>query len=163
MRVSDGAQKINRQGGAIFIHEEDPFTVRVADVSQSPLAPLKVRDFVYERLIRISPATLYRGALIAGEKGLLARGLGEERLDDYGALPAEWRERERIARRLFRETTDHLRIADSLCGVPGFWEDNRGSHLWKERDYIAPRLLIPVRDGSGRIQAFQIRLPYAAR
>ncbi len=95
MRVSEGALKINRQGGAIFIHEENPIAVRVADVAQSPLAPLEVRDFVYGRLIRLSPAALYHGALIAGEKGLLARGLGEERLDDYGALPAEWRERER--------------------------------------------------------------------
>jgi hypothetical protein len=106
---------------------------------------------------------LYHSELIRGEKGLLARGLGEERFDDYGALPAEWIEREKIARRLFLETNDHFRIADSLNGVPGFWEDDRGVHLWKESDYNAPRLLIPVRDGAGRIQACQMRLPYASK
>ena len=80
MRVSDGARKINRHGGAIFIHddwrEEKGIEVRVAaDIPQSPIAPVKVRDFVYGRLINLSPATLYPGALIVGEKGLLARGL----------------------------------------------------------------------------------------
>jgi hypothetical protein len=33
--------------------------------------------FIYGKLIELSPATLYPGALIAGEKGLLARGLDE--------------------------------------------------------------------------------------
>jgi len=36
-------------------------------------------------------------------------------------------------------------------------------HLWKLKDYLLPRLLIPVRDGSGRIQACQTRLPFAAK
>jgi hypothetical protein len=58
---------------------------------------------------------------------------------------------------------DHFPIADLLQGVPGFWEDKRGAHLWKPKDYLLPRLLIPVRDGSGRIQACQMRLPFAAK
>ena len=43
------------------------------------------------------------------------------------------------------------------------WEDWQGTHLWKPKDYLLPRLLIPVRDGSGRIQACQMRLPFAAK
>src|SRR5262245_22634053 len=91
MRVSDGGHKINRHGGAIFIHEdlyEDrAIGVRVvADIPQSPIAPIEIRDFVYGRLIEFSPATLYPGALIAGEKGLLARGLSESAFGDYGGL-----------------------------------------------------------------------------
>jgi hypothetical protein len=58
---------------------------------------------------------------------------------------------------------DHFSITGSLRGVPGFWEDSRGSHLWKPKDYLLPRLLIPVRDGSGRIQACQMRLPFTAK
>jgi hypothetical protein len=50
-----------------------------------------------------------------------------------------------------------------LRGVPGFWKDMHGLHLWKPKDYLAPRLLIPVRDGWGRIQACQMRLPFAAK
>ena len=112
MRESDGARKINRHGGAIFIHEdwrEDrPIGFRVvADLPQSPIAPIEIRDFVYGKLIDLSPATLYPSALIAGEKGLLARGLSECRFGNYGGLPAGSRERDRIARRLLQEIKDH--------------------------------------------------------
>src|SRR5262249_11339676 len=134
MRVSDGARKINRHGGAIFIHDDcreyRPIGVRVvADFPQSPIAPIEIRDFVYGRLIEISPATLYPGVLIAGEKGLLARGLSECHFGDYGVLPAGLRERARIARLLLQEIKDHFSIAGSLRGVPGFWEDIKGVHL----------------------------------
>jgi len=165
MRVSDGARKINRHGGAIFVHddwrEDRPIGVRiVADIPQAPIAPIEIRDFVYDKLIDLSPATLYPGALIAGEKGLLARGLSECHFGDYGGLPAGSGERDRIARLLLQEINDHFPDAGSLRGVPGFWEDRRGVHLWKPKDYLLPRLLIPVRDGSGRIQACQMRLPF---
>jgi hypothetical protein len=168
MRVSDGARKINRHGGAIFIHEdwrEDrPIDVcSGADLPQSPIAPVEIRDFVYGRLIGLSPATLYPGALIAGEKGLLARGLSECHFGNYGGLPADSIERDRIARLLVQETSNQFSVADSLRGVPGFWEDRCGVHLWKPKDYFLPRLLIPVRDGSGRIQACQMRIPFAAK
>src|SRR5262245_23856644 len=163
MRVSDGARKINRHGGAIFIHEdrrEDrAIGIRVfADIPQSPIAPIEIRDFVYGKLIDLSPATLYPGALIAGEKGLLARGLSDCQFGNYGGLPADSRERDRIARLLLQEVDGDLPGSGSLRGVPGFWEDRQGVHLWKPKDYLLPRLLIPVRDGSGRIQACQTRL-----
>ena len=168
MRVSDGARKINRHGGAIFIHddwrEEKGIDVSAAaDIPQSPIAPIEIRDCVYGRLIDLSPATLYPSTLIAGEKGLLARGLGEYHFSNYGALPAGSKERDRIARLLLQEIKDHFSIVGSLRGIPGFWEDRQGVHLWKPKDYLLPRLLIPVRDGSGRIQACQPRLPFAAK
>jgi hypothetical protein len=168
MRVSDGARKINRHGGAIFIHdewsEEKGIGVRVvADIPQAPIAPVEIRDFVYGKLIDLSPARLYPSALIAGEKGLLARGLSECHFGNYGGLPAGSRERDRIARLLLQEINGHFPDAGSLRGVPGFWEDRNGVHLWKPKDYLLPRLLIPVRDGSGRIQACQMRLPFAAK
>jgi hypothetical protein len=168
MRVSDGARKINRQGGAIFIHddlrEERGIDVRaIADIPQWPIAPIEIRDFVYGRLIELSPATLYPGALIAGEKGLLARGLDDRHFGNYGGLPAGSRERDRIARLLQQEINGHFSGASSLRGVPGFWEDGQGTHLWKPKDYLWPRLVIPVRDGTGRIQACQMRLPFATK
>jgi hypothetical protein len=168
MRVSDGARKINHHGGAIFIHDDwregKGIDVRViADIPQSLIVPVEIRDFVYGRLIDLSPATLYPGALIGGEKGLLARGLSECHFGDYGGLPAGSRDRDRIARLLRQEMNDHFSIAGSLRGIPGFWEDGRGVHLWKPKDYLLPRLLIPVHDGSGRIQACQMRMPFAAK
>jgi hypothetical protein len=166
--VSDGARKINRHGGAIFIHddwrEDRPTGFRVvADLPQSPIAPVEIRDFVYGRLIELSPATLYPGALIAGEQGLLARGLSERHFSDYGGLPAGSRDRDHIARLLRQEINDRFSIAGSLRGIPGFWEDSGGVHLWKPKDYHLHRLLIPVRDGSGRIQACQMRMPFVAK
>jgi hypothetical protein len=168
MRVSDGARKINCHGGAIFIHddwrEEKGIDVCVAaDIPQLPIAPIEIRDFVYGRLIELSPATLYPGALIAGEKGLLARGLSERHFGNYGGLPAGSRERDRIARLLLQEINGHFTYAGLLRGIPGFWENRHGVHLWKPKDYFLPRLLIPVRDGSGRIQACQTRLPIATK
>ncbi len=172
MRVSDGARKINRHGGAIFIHEDWHEDWRkgqaidvhaIADLPQSPIAPIEIRDFVYDKLIELSPATLYPGALIGGEKGLLARGLSERHFGNYGGLPADSSERDRIARLLVQETSNQFSVADSLRGVPGFWEDRCGVHLWKPKDYFLPRLLIPVRDGSGRIQVCQMRMPFAAK
>src|SRR5262249_8979973 len=110
-----------------------------------------------------SPATLYPGALIAGAKGLLARGLREYHFGNYGGLPAGSRERDRIARLLLQEIKDCFPGVGSLRGVPGFWEDSQGVHLWQPKDYLLPRLIIPVRDGSGRIQASQMRLPFMAK
>ncbi len=169
MRVCDGARKINSQGGAIHVHAEKeiltlkqlrPSIAEATEVPQSPLASIKIRDFAYQKLIQLNPATLYRSALINGEKGLLARGLTESDFGNYGALPESWRERERFARRLLREAGNRLCKDDGLLGIPGFWKDACGIHLWKRKDYLLPRLLIPVRDALGRIQAFQMRLPF---
>jgi len=65
MRVSDGVRKINRHRGAIFIHEDwrkdRSIDVRVvADLPQSPVTPIVIRDFVYGRPIEHSSATLYQ-------------------------------------------------------------------------------------------------------
>lgn len=135
----------------------------VPTIVQSPIAPIALRDFVYGRLLEISPAERYRSTLIAGETGLLARGFDERHVCNYGGFPPEWRERNRIARQLLREANEQFQRADSLQGIPGFWEDHRNVHLWKERDYFAPRLLIPVRDEQGRIQACQMRLPFITK
>jgi len=56
MRVRNGARKINRHGGAIFIHDDwrkkRPINVSIiTDIPQAPLAPIEIRDFVYSKLI----------------------------------------------------------------------------------------------------------------
>src|SRR5262245_29431854 len=171
MRVADGARKINGHGGAIHIHIE-----RAAVISgiaralytrtpepESPIAPIEIRDHVYSSLIRLSPATRYHNAFISSANGLLARGLGRDRFNRYGGLPAGWGERERLCRQLLQEISELYHTADSLRGVPGFWKDVRGFHLWKKTDCYAPRLLIPVRDEHARIQACQMRLPFLTK
>ncbi len=168
MRVRDGARKINRHGGAIYAHEEDesqtrrlfPIQTKIVEVfPQSPLALIELRDFVYSSLIRLSPATNYYESLIAAEKGLLPRGFKARHFDNYGGLPPSFDERNRLVRQLLKDGKSQFQIPDWLRGVPGFWEDAQGVHLWKPTDYYAPRLLIPVRDTEGRIQACQMRCP----
>src|SRR5262249_58837888 len=91
MRVSEGARKINTKGGAIFIHEdrleETLIDAReVIQIAQSPIAPIEARDFVYGRLIELSPAELHRCTLINGANGLRARGLDERHFGSYGGV-----------------------------------------------------------------------------
>jgi hypothetical protein len=131
------------------------------NVPQSPLAPIELRDFVYSTLIRLRPAVNYFEWLIAGEKGLLARGFSERHLANYGGLPSLFGERELLVRRLLK--FEKGLTPDSLLGVPGFWKDAHGIHLWKPTDYRTPRLLIPVRDEQRRIQACQMRSPTVKR
>src|SRR5262249_37326160 len=115
---------------------------------------------VYTRLIETSPATRFRRLLITGEKGLLSRGLKEIHFGNYGGLPAESRERDHLAQQILQGANDQFLLADSLGGVPGLCKNNQGVHLWKQKDFLFPRLLIPVRDECGRIQACQMRLPF---
>jgi hypothetical protein len=140
MRVADGARKINCHGGAIHLHlggRQSLFPIAralypLAPEPQSPIAPIEVRDHVYSNLIRLSPATNYHSALISGPKGLLERGLGRDRFDRYGGLPASWEERESLCWQILQETNEGHYTSNPLRGVPGFWKDARGYHLWKE-------------------------------
>jgi hypothetical protein len=140
-----------------------PFFRRILFCRKLTIAPIEIRDFVYGRLIEFSSSERYHSLLISGSKGLRARGLSECHFGNYGGLPAGSRERDRLALQLLQETSDQFPSVDSLLGVPGIWEDRRGVHLWKPKDYLLPRLLIPVRDEAGRIQACQMRLPQAAK
>jgi hypothetical protein len=164
MRIKTGARKINAQGGAIFIHGDGSVPSRIiVNPVKAPLAPIEIRDTLYSQLINVSPATHFRRLFITGENGLLTRGLNKRHLGNYGGLPAEWRERDRLARQIQKESNDPPLLSESELGVPGFWTDQDGVHLWKKKDFILPVLLIPVRDAAGRIQACQIRSPLATK
>ena len=159
MRVRTGAVKINQHGGAIHLHENAAAQTPLHQpASVTPLAPIAVRDFAYRWLVEHSPATRYHYALIAKPKGLLARGFSSEHLLRYGALPRSVRERDQLSRQLLRAVSQQFPDGISLTGVPGFWEDEHGAvHLWQPHHDRAVRLIIPVRDELGHIQACQLR------
>lgn len=162
MRVTTGARRVNQHGGAIHVHELGGSAHRVtglyeAEPSQAPLAAPEVRDFVYRELLRLSPATRFRRTLIEGKKGLAERGFNKHSFGSYGALPPLRRERDQLAAQLLTSVRKYLSGIDSLLGVPGFWEDEGQTRLWLRGDCRWPRLLIPCRDGRGRIQALQTR------
>jgi hypothetical protein len=170
MRISNGSKGTSRNGGNIFHHKSlflvaNPRTNRKQAPPPIEIAPIEIRNAVYEELIRRSPAVKYYSQLIDGPNGLLSRGLRESDGHNYCALPRTQKERASLALTLNRFVT--VRFPDyalrnshaGVMGVPGFWQDESGIvQLWKLRDYNMPLLVIPYRDDQGRIQACQLRL-----
>jgi hypothetical protein len=170
MRVSAGARGPSRNGGNIHVHNEIPIItfpppITIPNRESIPLAPLEIRDAVFQELIRMSPASNYREELVTGPEGLLSRGLLAEQATKYGALPPTKRERSSLAGNLSSYVRNHFpeyakRYSGAgVIGVPGFWQDDcTVVHIWKPRNYLMPILVIPYKDAKGLIQACQIRL-----
>ena len=83
MRISAGARGPSRNGGNIHVHTEIPIftfppTITIPDCESIPLAPLEIRDAVFQELIRMSSASNYREELFTRAGGLLSLGLLEE-------------------------------------------------------------------------------------
>lgn len=102
MRISNGSKGTSRNGGNIF-HHNRLFLVAQPRFNITPtphpieIAPLEIRNAVYEEMLRRSPASKYYSQLIDGPNGLLARGLGESEAQHYGALPRTRKERAHLA------------------------------------------------------------------
>jgi hypothetical protein len=170
MRISNGSKGTSRNGGNIFHHNclflvANPRTNRKQTPPPIEIAPIKIRNAVYEELIRKSPAVKYYSQLIDGPSGLLSRGLREQEILNYGALPRTHKERASLARTLNKFVTvrfPEYALRSSHAGVvsvPGFWQDESAVvQLWNARDYSMPLLVIPYQDDQGRIQACQLRL-----
>ena len=170
MRISDGSKGTSRNGGNIFHHNRlflvaSPRLARKEAPPPIEIAPIEVRNAVYQELIRTSPALKYYSQLIDGPNGLLSRGLRESDAQNYGALPRTQKERAGLAHTLnkflkvrFPEYAVRSTHA-AIIGIPGFWQDETGNvQLFNPRDYNIPLLVIPYRDDRGRIQACQLRL-----
>jgi hypothetical protein len=162
MRISNGSKGTSRNGGNIFHHNRlflvaNPRTNRKQAPPPIEIAPIEVRNAVYQELIRRSQAVKYYSQLIDGPCGLLSRGLGETETENYGALPRTHKERAGLAHTLnkflkvrFPEYAVRSTHA-AMLGVPGFWQDESGNlQLWNPRDYNMPLLVIPYRDDQGR-------------
>lgn len=166
-RIIEGADRVSRNGWGVFYHEKSlfgdepvPFP-RKLPPKKAELAPLEIRDFVYRKLIELSPATNSK-EIIDGPKGLRARKILD--FENYGSLPQSRAERAFIAKQirafLNKQYPDYVRKRkSSIAGLPGFWLDKTGKvQLWLEKNYSFPLMLIPYRDAKGLIQACQIRL-----
>ncbi len=157
---------MSRTGWGVFYHEKSLFARSPLPFPAKPppkkteLAPIEIRDFVYRKLIALSPATRFP-EIIDGPKGLRSRKILN--FEDFGSLPYDFCERRELAKiiraALNREFPDYVRkFKSSLTGIPGFWIDENGkSQLWLEKDYSFPLMLIPYRNSDGMIQACQIR------
>jgi hypothetical protein len=169
-RVREGADRLTaKEGRGVFYHNKTfapPVKSGFSRFRKSkteteiPFAPLEIRDFIYQTLLRLSPAGV-SSILTTGAKGLAERGLTN--FDDYGSLPAAQADRRNLANELRlllnRTFPDYLRENSyGLRSVPGFWLDERGeANLWLDKDYKNPLLLVPYRTPTGKIQACQLR------
>jgi hypothetical protein len=169
MRSSNGSKGTSRNGGHIYHHGGlvggRSWLGRKPAVPPIEIAPIEIRNAVYEELIRRSPALKYYSQLIDGPNGLLSRGLREPEIQNYGALSRTQKERTRLAHALNKFVSirfSEYSLRNSYAGVvsvPGFWQDEFGCvQLFKSRDYNMPLLVIPYSDDQGRIQACQLRL-----
>src|SRR6185312_2806252 len=170
MRISNGSKATSRNGGNIFHHNRlflvaNPRTNRKQAPPAIEIAPIEVRNAVYQELMRMSPARKYYSQLIDGPNGLLSRGLSESATENYGGLPRTQKEHASLAHTLnkflkvrfpkYAVRSTHA----AMIGIPGFWQDETGNvQLFNPRDYNIPLLVIPYRDDRGRIQACQLRL-----
>jgi hypothetical protein len=147
MRVSNGSKGTSRNGGNIYYHGRIFLVGRSRFNSKRAtppieIAPINIRNAVYEELIRKYPAHKYFSQLIEGPHGLLSRGLGKSQLQIFGALPRTQKERSSLARILNKFVTARFpenalrNFHAGVIGVPGFWQDESGIvQLWKDRDY----------------------------
>jgi hypothetical protein len=170
MRISNGSKGTSRNGGNIFHHNRlflvaSPRTARKQAPPPIEIAPIEIRNAVYEELIRRAPALKYYSQLFLGPGGLFSRGLREPEAQNHGALPRTQKERASLARTLNKFVKNRFpeyalrSMCAAIIGVPGFWQDETGNvQLWSPRDYDIPLLVIPYRDDRGRIQACQLRL-----
>lgn len=157
---------MSRTGWGVFYHEkslfgEKPLPCSLKSIPQkAELAPIEIRDFVYRKLIALSPAT-ESDEIINGPKGLRSRKILD--FENYGSLPLKQKDRQNIAKiirsSICRQFPDYVRTKKSAAGgLPGFWLNKKGQvQIWREKDSNCPMLLIPYLDEIGRIQACQIR------
>lgn len=110
------------------------------------LAPLSIRHDVYYDMLSMMKLSEEH------QQNLLGRGLSMERIREnmYRSVPADWRQRRKIARTL----AEHY----PLAGVPGFFTRDGGWSLWGK-----PGFLIPCLSPEGYIQGLQIRLDDTSR
>lgn len=113
LRVSAGARGPSRNGGNIHVHREIPIitfppTITIPSRESIPLAPLQIKDAVFQELIRMSPVSKYGEELVIGSGGLLSRGLLDEQATKYAALPPTKRERSSLATILSSYIRNHF-------------------------------------------------------
>lgn len=172
-RITAGADRLSlKEQWGVFYHDtqllhqpqlnqREPRNFHKQSEPKIRAAPLEIRDFVYNALLRLSPARNFQ-SLTEGAKGLFDRGL--HNTEDYGALPRTVAERNSLAAQIrvllnqnfptFVRQNHH-----GISHIPGFWINDSGeARLWFDKDFHNPILLIPYRNPWGKIQACQIRL-----
>ena len=165
-RITHHADRLSRTGWGVYYHQKSLFGESPLPFPRKPplkkvkLAPLKIRDFVYRKLIELSPALNF-SEIIEGPKGLCHRRITN--YENFGGLPHTYHDRLKLVN-LIRsyvnfEFPEYVReFKTSLSGIPGFWIDKHGRYqLWSDQVYSSAVMIIPYRNPQGMIQSCQLR------
>lgn len=162
-RSTTNADRLSRDGWGIYysnikrlIGQSSTFSAKTQSYSkQTPIAPIEIRNKVYQKLIQLSPLTSYNELRLCDEwpTSTQIRTLG-----NYGLYPKTTIERNRLVRRLIESFEKEDAITPTFKGVPGFWRGSNGSpRIGRDFNFVDDLLLIPFIDSNGLIQGCQIR------
>lgn len=170
-RTTRAADRISRTGWGVFYHDKIfSSDLRLpcpknTKAQKAELAPDRIRDFAYRKLIEFAPASSCK-EITDGAHGLRRRKILD--FESYGSLPQTRAKRTALAKKIRclinQNFPEFVRSSkSSIQGIPGFWVDTKGrARLWKDKDYSSPMLLIPYKNFDGLIEACQIRFMTAS-
>lgn len=155
MRVAEGGRPYTLRDGSVgYIHRQGappglaaPLSAPAPGAPPPERADVRMLDAVYSALLAaldLSPAH---------REALRRRGLSDHEIGRRGYRSLPLRGRAALARRLSEQWPP-----ERLLRVPGFWSAGPG---WDGRRWLTlggpPGLVVPVRDGEGRISALIVR------
>lgn len=164
-RSTLNADRISRYGWGVYYHDERGLNVDLnRGFVQSTIvrktggsiviAPPKIRDEVYRKLIELSPASSTH-EIVNARGGLLERRIDD--LSKFGSFPKTVNERKILAERIV-DALANEGSGLSFRGIPGFWKDSNGClRLGSMQNSFDELMLIPFVGPEGLIRACQIR------
>ena len=161
-RSCTNADRLSRNGWGIYYRNNTTprgsryiFSARnTGQVKQPPIAPIDLRNKIYQKLIRLSQLSKY-------DDPRFATRMARAQIRDpsrYGLFPGAVLERHRLVRSLIQSFAKEEGSSPALIGVPGFWRGADGSvRLGGDFDSVDDLLIIPFHDRDSLIQACQIK------
>ena len=161
-RSCTNADRLSRNGWGIYYRNNTTprgsryiFSARnTGQVKQPPIAPIDLRNKIYQKLIRLSQLSKY-------DDPRFATRMARVQIRDpsrYGLFPGAVLERHRLVRSLIQSFAKEEGSSPALIGVPGFWRGADGSvRLGGDFDSVDDLLIIPFHDRDSLIQACQIK------
>lgn len=162
-RCWTNADRLSRKGWGIYYYKiNDSLSSRhtfsakqPCSSKQTPIAPIDLRNKIYQKLIQLSPISECKELSLNDE--WISVQIRE--MSRYGLFPKTTIERHRLVRSLIESFVKDDAIVPEFKGVPGFWRGSNGSpRLGSDFDSLDDLLLIPFYDPNGLIQACQIRI-----
>lgn len=157
------ADRVSRNGWGIYYHDikrgveirYSPSRKHYVLQERNPIAPIGLRNEVYQTLIHLSRIATCDSTLSRDKWAFSFRTREWER---FGLFPKTTIKRHRLVRSLVDTFVKHGKSVPTFIGVPGFWQgSNESLRLGSDFDFVDDLLLIPFYDSNGLIRACQMR------